>query len=97
MEIVEALFRAVKLYLVIGLLVAAVNAVAIHRPAGDSRYERTVSVTQDVVLWPHFLVDMAGAVDGRLASLPREDRPMLYTLLRSSLPDGRSAVELDER
>ncbi|MFN8633264.1 MAG: hypothetical protein U0893_05355 [Chloroflexota bacterium] len=95
MEIVEALVRAVKLYLVVGLVAAAINAVGFHRPGGDNRYQRTVSVAEDVVLWPHFLVDVAGAVDGRLATLPSEDRPILYTLLRQSLAGGGPSRDLD--
>jgi hypothetical protein len=82
MEIVEALVRACKLYLAIGIVASAINAVAIHPPLGDSSVERAVAVVQDVMLWPHFLVDAATAVDGRLAKLPREDRPFLYSLLR---------------
>src|SRR5262249_54919392 len=82
MEILEALVRALKLYLVIGLVAAAVNAVAFHAPRGSSQFERASVVAEDVVLWPRFLVEIAGAVDGRLATMPIEDQPFLYSLLR---------------
>jgi hypothetical protein len=82
MEIFEALIRTLKLYLVIGLLAAAVNAVAFHGPLGGNQFERATVVAQDVVLWPRFLVEIAGAVDGRLAMMPIEDQPFLYSLLR---------------
>ena len=82
MEIFEALIRTMKLYLVIGLVAAAVNAVAFHAPPGGNELERASVVVQDVVLWPRFLVEIAGAVDGRLAMMPIEDQPFLYSLLR---------------
>jgi hypothetical protein len=82
-ESVQALAQAVKMYLAIGLVVAAVNAVAIDPPAGDDPLARTEAVAQDVILWPHFVVLVATAVDGRLATLPPEDRPFLYSLLRA--------------
>src|SRR4051812_33828735 len=75
METVEALVRTLKLYLVIGLVASAVNAVGFHAPPGDTHVERAAVVVQDIVLWPRFLADVAGAFDGRLAMLPREDQP----------------------
>src|SRR5699024_1513388 len=85
MESMDAFLRALKLYLVIGLAASALNAVAFHRPPGDSQVERVTALAQDVVLWPRFLVELAGAVDGRLSSLPPEDQPFLYSLLRGSI------------
>jgi hypothetical protein len=82
MEIFEALVRTLKLYLVIGLVAAAVNALAFHAPPGGNQFERATVVAQDVVLWPRFLVQIAGAVDGRLATMPIEDQPFLYSVLR---------------
>jgi len=82
MEIFEAFIRTAKLYLAIGLIASALNAVAFHPPPGDSRFERATVVAQDVVLWPHFLIGIAVAVDGRLATMPIEDQPFLYSLLR---------------
>jgi hypothetical protein len=87
MESFEALLRAIKFYVAIGLVVSALNAVAFHAPSGDSRFERATAVAQDVVLWPRFLIDIAGAVDGRLSTMPREDQPFLYSLLRGG-PNG---------
>jgi hypothetical protein len=84
METVEAVVRALKLYLVIGLVASAVNAAVFHHPSGDTSFDRATIVVQDVVLWPRFLVDAAGAVDGRLSGLPREDQPFLYSLLRAT-------------
>lgn len=83
MEIVEALIRMLKLYLAIGLIAAAVNAMAFHGPAVGTHFERASFVAQDVMLWPRFLVEIAGAVDGRLATMPIEDQPFLYSVLRS--------------
>jgi len=82
METIEAFVRALKFYVVIGLLVSALNAVVFHAPPGDTRFERATAVAQDVVTWPRFLVEIAGAVDGRLSVMPREDQPFLYSLLR---------------
>jgi hypothetical protein len=82
MEIVEALIRTLKLYLAIGLIAAAVNAVAFKAPLGGNPFERATVVAQDVVLWPRFLVEIADAVDGRLATMPIEDQPFLYSVLR---------------
>jgi hypothetical protein len=87
METFEALVRALKLYLAIGLVASALNAVAFHAPSGDNRFERALAVAQDVVLWPRFLVEIAGAVDVRLSAMPREDRPFLYSLFRGG-PNG---------
>jgi hypothetical protein len=82
MEIFEALVRTAKLYLMIGIVAAALNAVAFHAPPGDTSFERAAAVAQDVVLWPRFLIGIAVAVDGRLAAMPIEDQPFLYSLLR---------------
>ena len=82
MEIFGALIRTLKLYLVIGLVAAALNAIAFHAPKGDDQFARASGVAQDVVLWPRFLVEVAGAVDGRLATMPVEDQPFLYSVLR---------------
>lgn len=82
MEIFEALIRTLKLYLIIGLVASAVNAVAFHTPPGSDQFERATVVAQDVVLWPRFLVEIAGAVDGRLATMPVEDQPFLYSVFR---------------
>ena len=87
MEIVEALIRTLKLYLAIGLVAAALNAVAFQAPPGGSQFERATAVAQDIVLWPRFLVQIAGAVDGRLATMPVEDQPFLYSLFRGG-PSG---------
>jgi hypothetical protein len=84
-ESVKAFVQALKMYLAIGLVVSAVNAVAVHPPAGDSRLARAEAIVQDVVLWPRFIGAAMSAVDGRLATLPLEDRPFLYSLLRSGL------------
>ncbi len=79
---VRAFVQAVKMYLAIGLVVSAVNAVAFHPPTDDTRLARAEALIQDVVLWPRFLVGVVTAVDGRLATLPLENRPILYSLLR---------------
>lgn len=97
-ESVAAFLRALRLYLAIGLVASAVNAVAVHPPTGETRLERAAAVVEDVLVWPRFLVQAAGAVDGRLASLPRESQPVLYMLLRRALygpeasaPNGRGS------
>ena len=82
MEIFEALSRSVKLYLAIGLIVSVVHAVAIQVSPGESGFDRATAVAQDVVLWPRFLIGIAAAVDERLAMMPIEDQPFLYSLLR---------------
>jgi len=84
MEIVETFVRTLKLYLAIGLVVSAVNAVAFHAPPGASSFERATVVAQDALLWPRFLVEIAGAVDGRLSAMPVEDQPFLYSVLRGA-------------
>jgi hypothetical protein len=87
---VRAFIQAVKMYLAIGLVVSAVNAVAFHPPVDDTRLARAESLIQDVVLWPRFLVGVVGALDGRLATLPIEDQPFLYSLLRGSFDVAES-------
>jgi hypothetical protein len=82
MEIFGALVRTMLLYLAIGLVAAAINAVAFQAAPAENQAERAVSVTEDVVLWPRFLIGFAVAVDGRLATMPVEDQPFLYSLLR---------------
>ena len=82
MEIFEALIRTLKLYLAIGLVAAAINALAFHAPPGGDQFRRATVIAQDVVLWPRFLVEIASAVDGRLATMPVEDQPFLYSVLR---------------
>src|SRR5687767_15876940 len=72
MEPLEAFVRAVKMYVVIGLLVTTLHAVAIEQPTGDTRWQRTVTVFWDIVWWPRFLV---GA--GRVTEAGRDDRQQL--------------------
>ena len=81
MEIIGAFFRSVALYFVIGLIAAALNT-AFDARSSVSPYERTTAAVQDVILWPRFVVGFASAVDGRLAAMPVEDQPFLYSLLR---------------
>ena len=81
MEFLGAFVRTVALYLTIGLVAAALN-VAVEARSGVSAYERTTALAQDVILWPRFVVGFASAVDGRLAALPVEDQPFLYSWLR---------------
>jgi hypothetical protein len=88
MEIFGALIRTVLLYLAIGLVAAGVNAVAFQATPVESQAGRAVAVTEDVVLWPRFLIGFAVAVDGRLAALPVEDQPFLYSLLRGPYTGG---------
>jgi hypothetical protein len=72
MEPLEAFARAVKMYVVIGIVVTALHAVAIEAPPGDTRWQRTITVFWDIVWWPRFLV---GA--GRVTEAGRDDRRQL--------------------
>ena len=84
MEPLEAFVRAVKMYVVIGLVVTALHAVAVVAPQGDTRWQRTVTVFWDIVWWPRFLV---GA--GRIAEAGRDDRQQLRA---SALSDPHASA-----
>lgn len=85
MESLAAMLRAFQMYLAIGLVVSALHAVAVSPPRGYSRLERAVSVVEDALVWPRFLVEVVARVDDRLSALPRENQPVLYGLIRRTL------------
>ena len=67
----EALLGAIKMYLVIGVIVAAANAMVFRPGNGDTAIDRSLGLMTDIVGWPRFLVVAVRTVDGRLtANLP---------------------------
>lgn len=80
MESVEAFLRAIKMYLIVGLVVTAVHAMAVHPPEGDTRWQRTVTVMGDVVAWPRLFVE-AGRTVG---AVQIDHQPPHYSMLHGS-------------
>lgn len=93
MESFEAFLRALKMYLIIGLLVGAFNGIVGTTPSTDTRLARATmvagNVMWDVVSWPRLLVEAIRAADARLAAMPHEPQPLLYSLLRGQRAAGQ--------
>jgi hypothetical protein len=77
MEHLAAFLRAIKMYVIIGLVATAVHAVAIQPPAGATRWERVLTVFWEVVSWPRPLV----GADRATGLLPNNRRPLLSSVL----------------
>jgi hypothetical protein len=56
MQELKAFIDAVKMYLLIGLVIAIAHALALPPAHGDTLLERSVAVLGDVVGWPKFIV-----------------------------------------
>src|SRR5687767_7702904 len=84
METLEALVRAVKMYVAIGLVATALHAVAIAAPLGDTLWHWEVTVFWEVVGWSRFLFGV-----GSLAEAGRGDRRQI----RAPAPSGRYACD----
>ena len=64
----EALLGAIKMYLVIGVIVAAAHAMVFRPGSGDTAIDRSLGLAGDIVGWPRFLVIAVRTVDGRLTT-----------------------------